>query len=824
MSPFRNDPGASRAQRGRGARGGVLAAGALIAGSLLPLASPGPAQAAAPNGGDVVANLFEWNWNSVANECTTVLGPKGYGAVQVAPPQDSIKLNQAGHPWWEVYQPVGYSLNSRMGSSAQFASMVTACHNAGVKVYVDSVLNHMAGAGQSVTDSYGGSSYNTLNFSYANPGYGPNDFHSYPNDCPNSTMGINDWNNQTQVQECDLVNLEDLKTESSYVRSKETAYLNSLVAAGVDGFRLDAAKHINANDLNAILSGVNNTTWTNTRPYVLQEVMPGGSGGLAPSAYEGMGQVIEFSYAQALKNQFNGNIANLSSFGQSWGLEPSGSSGTMVTNHDTERDGSTLNYKNGSSYILANIFHLAWGYGTPQVYSSFAWNSKDDSPPSDANGYVSNTDCNAGWFCTDRNQGVANMVGWHNAAQGQAVANWYSDGSNLIAFSRGSKAWLTINNGSATQTRTFATGLPAGTYCDIIHGDWTASSGACTGAAVTVDASGNATVSVAAHDAVALYGRTGGATPSPSPTPTTSPTTPASGEIAETFSVTGAPASAPLYLVGSAAQLGGWAPASAIPMTQTDTGWTATVTLPTGTSLQYKYLQKDSAGTVTWEPGANHTATTGTGPSGTLNDAYNGTTTSVSQVFNENATTWTGQNVYVVGSVGALGSWNTANAVKLSAAAYPVWSATVTLPSNTTLQYKYLKKDPDGTIEWESGANHTLTTGAGGAASVDDSWNTPATAPVGVTFRETETTAYGTNVYLVGSLTALGQWDTSKAVKLSSASYPVWSTTLSLPPNTSFEYKYILKDANGAVTWESGANRTYTTAGSGAVTLNDTWK
>lgn len=84
---------------------------------------------------DVIANLFEWNWNSVANECATVLGPDGYGAVQVAPPQESISLpgNNPPHPWWEVYQPVSYQLTSRLGDRARFAAMVTTCHNAGVK-------------------------------------------------------------------------------------------------------------------------------------------------------------------------------------------------------------------------------------------------------------------------------------------------------------------------------------------------------------------------------------------------------------------------------------------------------------------------------------------------------------------------------------------------------------------------------------------------------------------------------------------------------------------------------------------------------------------
>src|SRR5438874_10743398 len=70
---------------------------------------------------DVIANLFEWNWPSVATECVNVLGPAGYGGVQVAPPQDSLMRTQAVdppilHPWWEVYQPVDYHLISRRGN------------------------------------------------------------------------------------------------------------------------------------------------------------------------------------------------------------------------------------------------------------------------------------------------------------------------------------------------------------------------------------------------------------------------------------------------------------------------------------------------------------------------------------------------------------------------------------------------------------------------------------------------------------------------------------------------------------------------------------
>src|SRR3954471_12206806 len=113
--------------------------------AVAPALRAAPATASPTGAHDVIANLFEWNRPSVAAECTNVLGPQGYGAVQVAPPEDS--LIRDGHPWWEVYQPGDYDVNSRMGNRQQFTSMVNACHAAGVKVYADAVINHMTGQG-----------------------------------------------------------------------------------------------------------------------------------------------------------------------------------------------------------------------------------------------------------------------------------------------------------------------------------------------------------------------------------------------------------------------------------------------------------------------------------------------------------------------------------------------------------------------------------------------------------------------------------------------------------------------------------------------------
>jgi alpha-amylase len=505
----------------------LLAAGALVVACVVPLSLAAVSNAGAASGpdvgngadrdgggrADVIANLFEWNWKSVASECTNVLGPAGYGGVQVAPPQDSLSRTAAGpgatplHPWWEVYQPVDYNLTSRMGNETQFKTMVTTCRTAGVKVYVDAVINHMTGQGDT---SYGGVSYTKYDY----PGlYTFSDFHHYPADCPTPDGNIDDFNNYLQVTKCELVGLSDLRTESPKVQDTLAAYLNKLLSYGVSGFRVDAAKHIGETDLAAIEAKLHRTV-DGTRPYFALEVPPGGPGKLAPQAFEGEGSLLGFDFAGQIESAFKsytqtpipgGNITDLQVFGEDSGLLPSNKSLAFVENHDSERNGSTLSYKDGATNVIATEFMLAEGYGTPEVYASFAFTGGDDSPPADARGFVTDTDCSSGaWICNDRVTGIAHMVAWHNYVGNASIANWTDDGVDLIAFSRGHRGWISINHEATAQTKTFDTGLQPGTYCDIIHGG--VSQGNCSGPTITVGAGGKASVSVPSQDSVAIDG------------------------------------------------------------------------------------------------------------------------------------------------------------------------------------------------------------------------------------------------------------------------------------------------------------------------------
>ncbi|WP_371603931.1 alpha-amylase family glycosyl hydrolase [Streptomyces sp. NBC_01220] len=552
----------------------LSAALALIAGAAALVVPATNAQASAPGTKDVTAVLFEWKFDSVAKACTDSLGPAGYGFVQVSPPQEHIQ----GGQWWTSYQPVSYRIAGRLGDRTSFANMVSTCHSAGVKVVADSVINHMSSGSGTGT---GGSSYSKYDY----PGlYSVNDM----NDCQSN---INNYGDRANVQNCELVGLADLDTGEDYVRGKIAGYLNDLLSLGVDGFRIDAAKHMPAADLANIKSRL-----TNSGAYWKQEAIYGAGEAVSPDEYAGTGDVQEFRYARSLKQVFNNeNLANLKNFGEGWGFMSTSKAAVFVDNHDTERNGETLNYKNGANYTLASVFMLAWPYGSPDVHSGYEWSDKDAGPPS---GGTVNACFSDGWKCQHAWREISSMVGFRNTARGEAVTNWWDNGGDQIAFGRGSKAYVAINHEGSSLTRTFQTSLPAGDYCDIQSGN-----------GVTVNGSGQFTATLGANTALAL--QTGARTCTGGGTDPTDPTDPGTGTSGASFGVNATTQPGQnIYVTGNQSALGNWNPASAPKLDPaTYPVWKLDVSLPAGTSFEYKYVRKDASGNVTWESGANRTAT-----------------------------------------------------------------------------------------------------------------------------------------------------------------------------------------------------------------------
>ncbi|MFH8985432.1 alpha-amylase [Streptomyces varsoviensis] len=451
----------------RGAVAGLTAAACLAA------IAPDSSRATPAGGKTVTATLFEWKYDAVARACAESLGPAGYGYVEVSPASEHIR----GDQWWTSYQPVGYRVAGRLGDRNAFRKMVETCHAAGVKVIADAVVNHMsAGSGTGT----GGTPYTKYDY----PGYYQvQDFHGCRKD-------INDYRDRGDVQNCQLVGLADLDTGSAYVRTTIARYLDDLRSLGVDGFRVDAAKHIAAADLAAIKASMADPG------FWVSEVIYGAGEAVQPEEYTGIGDVDEFRYGTHLEAAFrSGDLTSLRHIGDA--KLSSGSARTFVDNWDTERNGSTLTYRDSAAYTLANIFMLASPYGAPNVYSGYAWTDRDAGPP---DGGAARCD-NAAWTCTHARPDITAMVGFRNAVADAPLANWWDDGRGAIAFSRGDKGFVALNNGDTAVSRTFATGLPAGTYRDVVA----ARPDDRAGGTVTVAEDGTATVTVGAKSALALH-------------------------------------------------------------------------------------------------------------------------------------------------------------------------------------------------------------------------------------------------------------------------------------------------------------------------------
>ena len=468
--------------------------------------------------GDVAVRLFQWSWTDVAAECEAELGPDGYRAALVSPPQEHAVLS--GSPWWEHYQPVSYSIAlTSFGTGAQFADMVQRCRAAGVDVYVDAVINHMtAGSGTGSN----GTTYTKYNY----PGlYTQSDFHP--------PCAVDDYQNAANVQDCELLGLADLNTGLTSVRQKIADYLTDLARIGVAGFRIDAAKHIQPVELDSIVSLVNRAAAAEGRPlpYYFGEVIDNPGEAVQASDYYGLAyasggssDITEFRF-HGVGDKFLGtggqDLAQLDPNGppgsqfseQAWGLMPADKAVVFLENHDTQRQGGIW-YRDGEVYRLANVWMLAQPYGYPIVMSSYAFDrdtqaGRDAGPPPGAGG-AGLQSCAASletatlgeWVCEHRDPAIAGMVAFRRVTAGAPIDQWWDDGANAIAFSRGTKGFVAISRESVPVSATVATGMPPGTYCDILTGGRIDTG--CAGTSVVVDSASAIQLRLEPNSAIAI--------------------------------------------------------------------------------------------------------------------------------------------------------------------------------------------------------------------------------------------------------------------------------------------------------------------------------
>nr|VFJ95199.1 MAG: alpha-amylase [Candidatus Kentron sp. H]VFJ96068.1 MAG: alpha-amylase [Candidatus Kentron sp. H]VFK02140.1 MAG: alpha-amylase [Candidatus Kentron sp. H] len=451
--------------------------------------------------GAAFVHLFEWSWADIAKECE-YLDKKGYAAVQVSPPQEHIQ----GSEWWTRYQPVSYKLVSRSGDAQAFEKMVDTCHANNVKIYVDAIINHMAeGHATEVRQGMAGTPYQRESYSGLYEG-SQGHFHPF--------CKTDNYKDQIITQGCNLLNMPDLRTGSEEVRTKIADYLNHLISLGVDGFRIDAAKHIWTDDIENILSRLNRRQIDGQPVEVFQEVIFRNTNeAVKPEQYYKNGLVTEFRWGDAIAAKFkrgHGTIYDFQQFdASSWKFVPSHKAVVFTDNHDDQRKTpcKVMNFRiDGPKYDLANVFMLAYPYGYPKVMSSYKYADHDQGPPSNPVHSGDKPNCfGSDWECEHRFRPIANMVAFRKHTRPVSDTDyWFSAwGGQQIGFGRGNLGYVVINNSNSDLNQTIPTGMMPGTYCNIIEGDFEDSS--CSGPTLKVDKSGKVLFNVPAGRAAAIH-------------------------------------------------------------------------------------------------------------------------------------------------------------------------------------------------------------------------------------------------------------------------------------------------------------------------------
>lgn len=427
---------------------------------------------------DVQVIAFQQTWNTIAKECTETYGPEGVGYVEVSPPQESIQ----GTQWWTSYQPVSYKLDSKLGTEAEFASMIKQCSAAGVNVIADVVLNQTTGSDVAKGEQAGvaGSKYNGSTGDY--PGFATK---QYPDgitaaDFHSCDKNISNYTNQQEVQECRLSSMWDFNSENEKVQDIQSDYLVKLWNLGVRGFRMDAVKHIHTDSMKAIKEKFSKKIGQNANDiYWIQEVIGNSSeaAGIQPGNYVQNGTVTEFGFKSEMNQYFKDKVAKLKGLNERLSKDlASKDANVFVTNWDTARNQGALTYKDGAKYQLANAFMLAYDYGTPRLLSDYKWDDghNDDGAPGATAASVPDVDMNkecstnnSAWNCEQRWTSTRGMIAFHNYVGDAEVTDWQDDGGDNIAFSRDDRGFIAINNGKKEKDVTYTTSLADGEYCDV---------------------------------------------------------------------------------------------------------------------------------------------------------------------------------------------------------------------------------------------------------------------------------------------------------------------------------------------------------------------
>lgn len=192
-------------------------------------------------GDGVMLHAFNWSYNTI-KENLPAIAAAGYTTVQTSPVQQPKDYSTSGDvtgQWWKLYQPISFHIakESWLGTKDDLKSLCDEADKYGIKIICDIVSNHIANADETRPDSV----------SNQVKKYEP-DFYKKRRTYTRTYKGdANDSSVQAVVQG-HVSKCPDLVTNDTAVQTYIINLLKECIDCGVDGFRFDAAKHIETED------------------------------------------------------------------------------------------------------------------------------------------------------------------------------------------------------------------------------------------------------------------------------------------------------------------------------------------------------------------------------------------------------------------------------------------------------------------------------------------------------------------------------------------------------------------------------------------------
>ena len=187
-------------------------------------------------------HAFCWTFNQI-KENLPYLADSGFKNVLTMPVQQP---KNGGSSWWSYYQPLSFSIadNSAIGTKEELKSLCEEAEKYDISILVDVVANHLANINDDELEADG-----TPKVAPSVESYEPVLYRNR-NENVDGVNGITFHHNPratgsgAETQVYPYGNLPDLNTENPYVQERVLSLLKECIDVGVDGFRFDAAKHI----------------------------------------------------------------------------------------------------------------------------------------------------------------------------------------------------------------------------------------------------------------------------------------------------------------------------------------------------------------------------------------------------------------------------------------------------------------------------------------------------------------------------------------------------------------------------------------------------